>query len=112
MSSLVQRGDSLSGLDLIQAKGEGKATGQFLDAADVGRCPVQVGPLILKQLVEQLKHTRWKKVFVHVRNILIFKIRTLERLNKVLETSAVSHLLQTKDEGLGTKNLVDLSGLT
>lgn len=83
MISLVQRGHSLSGLDLIQAKGEGKSTGQFLDAADVGRCPVQVGPLILKQLVEQLKHTHRKKAFVHIRTILIFKICTFRRLNHV-----------------------------
>lgn len=55
---LVQRGDSLSGLDLIQAKGEGKATGQLLDAADVRRRPVQVGSLVLEELVEQLQNAR------------------------------------------------------
>lgn len=55
---LVQRSHSLPGLDLVQAEGEGKATGQFFDAADVGRRPVQIGPLILEQLVEQLTHAK------------------------------------------------------
>lgn len=54
---LVQRGHRLPGLDLIQTKGEGEAAGQLLDAADVGRRAVQVGPLVLQQLVEQLQHT-------------------------------------------------------
>lgn len=62
---LVQRGNSLSGLDLIQAEGEGEAAGQLLDAADVRRRPVQVWSLVLQQLVEQLQqhtHTRVDKV--------------------------------------------------
>lgn len=55
---LVQCGHGLSGLDLIQAEGEGEASCQLLDAADVRRRPVQVGSLVLQQLVEQLQHTR------------------------------------------------------
>lgn len=51
----MQRSHSLPGLDLVQAEGEGEAAGQFFDAADVRRRPVQVGPLILEQLVEQLR---------------------------------------------------------
>lgn len=47
-SLLVQRGNSLSGLDLIQAEGEGEAAGQLLDAADVRRRSVQVGSLVLQ----------------------------------------------------------------
>lgn len=52
----MQRGHSLPGLDLVQAEGEGEAAGQFFDAADVRRRPVQIGPLILEQLVEQLRN--------------------------------------------------------
>lgn len=59
---LVQRGHSLSSLDLIQAEGESEAAGQLLDAAHVRRCPVQVWTLILQQLVEQLTHTHTGEV--------------------------------------------------
>ncbi len=55
---LVQRGHSLSGLDLVQAKGEGKATGQFLNTTHMRRRPVQVRPLILDQLIKELKNRK------------------------------------------------------
>lgn len=66
---LVQRGNSLSGLDLIQAEGEGETAGQLLDAADVRRRPVQVGSLVLQELVEQLQHTCEKR-FVKTRELV------------------------------------------
>lgn len=69
----MQRGHSLPGLDLVQAEGEGEAAGQLFDAADVRRRPVQVGPLILEQLVEQLK--RVDIMFVRQGNFLIEKTK-------------------------------------
>ena len=54
----MQRGHRLSGLDLVEAEGEGEAAGQLLDPADVRGGAVQSGALVLKQLVEQLEHTR------------------------------------------------------
>lgn len=53
--SLVQCGHSLSCLDLIQAKSEGKPTGQFLNSTNMGRCPVQIRTLLLNKLIEQLE---------------------------------------------------------
>ncbi len=55
---LVQCGHSLSGLDLVQAKGEGKATGQFLNTTHMRWGPVQVRPLILDQLIKELKNRK------------------------------------------------------
>lgn len=59
---LVQRGNSLSGLDLIQAKCESKTARELLNATDVRRGPVQVGSLVLEQLVEQLQEKMLKRV--------------------------------------------------
>lgn len=56
----MQRGNSLSGLDLIQAKCEGKTARELLNATDVRRGSVQVGSLVLEQFVEQLQDRCWK----------------------------------------------------
>lgn len=100
---LVQRGHSLSGLDLIQPEGESKATGQLLDAAHMRRCSVQVGPLILQQFVEQLKETQTS----HTLTVSVFVKAPGTRW-----ACSLSHLLQTENECLGTENLVHLSGFT
>lgn len=51
----MQCGHGLSGFDLVQPKRECKATGQFLNAADMGGRSVQVGSLVLDQLIEELQ---------------------------------------------------------
>jgi len=72
----VQRCDSFPGLDLIQAEGEGEAAGQLLDAADVRRCPVQVGALILQQLVEQLQENRQLVVSARGRTLATRRLKS------------------------------------
>ena len=108
---LVQRGHSLSGLYLIQAKREGKAACQLLNATDVRWCSVQIGSLVLEQFVEQLQDRRWK-VFLH---------KGARKLKKTLFQACFSaegscmvwaYLLQAEDECLGTQDLVNLSGFT
>lgn len=56
MDLLVECGHSLSGFDLVQPKGEGKPAGKLLNAADMGGGAVQVGTLVLDQLIEQLRN--------------------------------------------------------
>lgn len=60
----MQRGNSLSGLNLIQAKCEGKTACELLDATDVRGGSVQVGSLVLEQFVKQLQD-RCQKAFLH-----------------------------------------------
>lgn len=51
----MQCSHSLSGLDLVQPKGESKPAGQLLNATHMGGGAVQVGTLILYQLIEELR---------------------------------------------------------
>lgn len=48
----------LPGFDLIQSKCESEAAGQLFNATHVGRSSVQIGPLILYQLVKELRTNR------------------------------------------------------
>lgn len=59
---LVQCGHGLSGFDLVQPKRECKATGQFLNAADMRGRSVQVGSLVLDQLIEKLQTGKVSKL--------------------------------------------------
>ncbi len=106
----MQCGNSLSGLDLIQAEGEGEAAGQLLDAADVRRRSVQVGSLVLQQLVEQLQHTCWQSDCWCAHEST--EERVISSSGAVNVACLMSYLLKTEDEGLGTENLVRLSGFT
>lgn len=54
-SSLVQCCHSLSGFDLVQSKSQSKTAGKLFNATHMGRGSVQVWPLILHQLIKELR---------------------------------------------------------
>lgn len=64
---LVQHGDGVSGLDLVQAEGEGEAAGQLLDAAERRGGAVEAVAQLRQHLVEQLegKPCQQRSVITH-----------------------------------------------
>lgn len=54
-SSLVQRRYSFSGFDLVQSESQSEPPGQLFNATHMGRGSVQIWPLILHQLVKELR---------------------------------------------------------
>lgn len=54
-SSLVQSRYSLSGFDLVQSKSQSKTASQLFNATHMGRGSVQIWPLILYQLIKELR---------------------------------------------------------